>query len=524
MKYPKAFVFIEKRLFLMLIMFLFSFTALLFGNERILVSHLSGTWYPGQPEQLNKVLDGYFNNVKEKEIDNVIALILPHAGYAYSGQTAAYGIKEIIGKKYSRVIVLGPSHSFQLKNKIALPTYNKFRDPLGDIELDENFINKMLKIMPYGMVNDRVHLNEHSIQIHLPMLQHALGNFKLVPIVVGQLDPEVAKEIGEIIKGCIDDNTLVIASSDFTHYGSRFQYAPFPNNSQIAEKLEKLDMGAVKCIEDQNPHSFYDYISKTGATICGKYPILILLNILPKDSKTVLLHYDTSGKQLDNYDNSVSYVSMAVSGKWDIKKDSEETQANEHESKELLTDKDKESLLLLARKSIEYYMKEKKMPTADELGIKITPNMEKIMGGFVSLYENGKLRGCIGEINPRRPIYQAVIAQALNAAVNDYRFPPVKETEVQNLKIEISALTPSEKVDSYKDIVIGRDGVTLTKNGRSAVFLPQVATEQGWDLAQTLSYLSLKAGLPMNGWREKGVEFTVFQAIVFGEKGLIKKK
>ena len=157
------------------------------------------------------------------------------------------------------------------------------------------------------------------------------------------------------------------------------------------------------------------------------------------------------------------------------------------------------------------------MPTPEELGIKITPNMRQKMGVFVTLHKNGMLRGCIGEITPRRPLYIAVMHQAINSALRDYRFPKVKESEIPSLEYEISALTPPKPVSSYKDIVIGRDGMTISKHGYSAVFLPQVAPEQGWNLDQTLTHLSQKAGLPSNAWK-KDAEFTTFQAIVFNEK------
>ena len=156
------------------------------------------------------------------------------------------------------------------------------------------------------------------------------------------------------------------------------------------------------------------------------------------------------------------------------------------------------------------------MPTPEELDIKITPNMRQQMGVFVTLHEDGMLRGCVGEITPTRPLYVAVMHQAVNAALRDNRFPQVKMEEIPNLEFEISALTPPKPVSSYKNIVIGRDGMTITKDGRSAVFLPQVAPEQGWDLAQTLTHLSQKAWLPANAWKD-GAKFTIFQAIVFKE-------
>ena len=143
--------------------------------------------------------------------------------------------------------------------------------------------------------------------------------------------------------------------------------------------------------------------------------------------------------------------------------------------------------------------------------------MKQIMGAFVTLHENGKLRGCIGEIVPRRPLYVAAMAHAVNSALRDYRFSHVDIDEIPKLEFEISALTPSKPVKSCKGIVIGKHGMTIQKNGRSAVFLPQVAPEQGWNLEQTLTHLSMKAGLPPDAWKADA-KFTVFEAIVFNDK------
>jgi AmmeMemoRadiSam system protein A len=128
-----------------------------------------------------------------------------------------------------------------------------------------------------------------------------------------------------------------------------------------------------------------------------------------------------------------------------------------------------------------------------------------------------QLRGCIGDIFPQRPLYKSVIINAINAGINDRRFLPVTEAECNDITIEISALTAPKPIASPDDIRIGIDGVVLNKNGRSAVFLPQVAPEQGWDVNQMLTRLSLKAGLPADAWKE-GANFLVFQAVVFGEE------
>jgi AmmeMemoRadiSam system protein A len=211
--------------------------------------------------------------------------------------------------------------------------------------------------------------------------------------------------------------------------------------------------------------------------------------------------------------NSVSYLAIAFTGAWKKGEPVETQNANDA----TLSDNDKDQLLKLARGTLEYVFKNGKPPAPADLGIEITPGMEQIMGAFVTLKENGQLRGCIGEIIPARPLYKAVIAQAVNAAFNDSRFPQVEASELPLIEIEISALTPSKPVASYKDIVIGKHGMTLEKRGRRAVFLPQVAPEQGWGIDETLTHLATKAGLAPNDWKE-GASFTVFEAIVFHEK------
>ena len=182
-----------------------------------------------------------------------------------------------------------------------------------------------------------------------------------------------------------------------------------------------------------------------------------------------------------------------------------------------LSQEDKERLLRLARETLRTCVAEGRTPTPEELGVEITPAMQQTMGAFVTLHAHGRLHGCIGEIEPRRPLYQAVMANAINAGLKDYRFPSVTADELPELDFQISALTPPQPVDGPERIVIGRHGMTVEKGGRRAVFLPQVAPEQGWDRDTTLNHLCMKAGLPPDAWRQ-GAAFTVFEAVVFGEE------
>lgn len=483
-------------------------------EKTVLKSPLAGTWYPADSAALDREIQDYFDRVKAERLENVIALILPHAGYRFSGPTAAYGVWQVRGRSFDRVIVMGPSHRLPLWNEVSVPSVTHYATPLGEVELDTAFLERL---RTHGMVRSipAAHLGEHSVQIEVPLLQKALGSLRLVPIVVGSLDAEAAQELAGILLRYITPKTLVVVSTDFTHYGPNYGYVPF--RDRVFENLEKLDLGAWELIRAKDPRGFREYLARTGATICGRCPVEVLLHMLPAEAQGHLLKYDTSGKLVGDSNNSVSYLSIAFTGAWPRGASADEPTAQSEQVSDPLTEADKRGLLRLARSTIEFYLKNRRAPRPEELGVEITPGMKRIMGAFVTLHKRGELRGCIGEIQPRRELYRAVLDQAINAAVHDTRFYPVSAQELPELDIEISALHPPRPVGSYRDIVLGRHGIVLQKAGRSAVFLPQVAPEQGWDLETTLAHLAMKAGLPPDAWRE-GAQFFVFEATVFGEK------
>jgi len=479
-------------------------------------------WYTPDAEALNKEIAGYYQKGEAKSISNVIAMVLPHAGYRFSGQIAVRALKTT-DKKYDRIIVIGPSHTTYMEEMLSVPRVTHYETPLGQIPLDVNFIDKLLEYpvfrsMPYA------HTEEHSVQIELPLLQYNRKDFKLVPIVAGQCSLETIRKAGSVLKSLVDENTLVISSSDFIHYGPRFSYVPFRDN--VAEQIKKIDMGAYEHIAKLDYEGFVNYKQATGATICGYVPVAILLAMLEKAVEAHLIEYATSGKLTGDYTHSVSYLSVVFSGSWSKSTDIAPKSVNEN-----LSENDKKQLLTLARKTITCYLKNKQVPQPSELGITLSEVMRVPRAAFVTLKKDALvqkggeekaqeaplLRGCIGDIFPRRPLYKSVIGNAINAAVNDRRFRPVTIDECNDITIEISALTAPKPISSADEIRIGIDGVVLNKDGRSAVFLPQVATEQGWDLNQTLTNLSRKAGLAGDAWKE-GASFLVFQAVVFGEE------
>jgi len=271
-------------------------------------------------------------------------------------------------------------------------------------------------------------------------------------------------------------------------------------------------MKAYELISKLDVRAFLEYKEKTSVTICGYVPIAILLSILDEHSKAELLNYTTSGELTGDFTNSVSYLAVAFYAQ-------KPSQTKPVQTKPLikLTDEEKQKLLLLARKSLAYYLENNKIPTASELDIELTDAMKKTGAAFVTIKRDNQLRGCIGHTLPITTLYKSVIQNSINAGVNDWRFMPVGKDEMDLVSFEISALSEPVRVESPNDIRIGIDGVIFKKYGKSSVFLPQVARERNWDLKLMLKNLSLKAGLAAEDWQQGG-EFYIFQALIFSEK------
>jgi len=175
---------------------------------------------------------------------------------------------------------------------------------------------------------------------------------------------------------------------------------------------------------------------------------------------------------------------------------------------------EKKELLKLARITIEKYLADgsKEYPRTDN------PKFREKRGVFVTLHKKGDLRGCIGYPLPTKPLIEAVVDNAISSAAEDFRFNPVSPDELKDIDIEISILTVPQKVGSYKDVVVGRDGIIISKGIMRGLLLPQVPEEQGWNLEEYISYGCRKAGLPADEWKS-GVGIETFQGIVFGEEG-----
>jgi len=479
--------------------------------ETIRPEAMAGFWYPGDMEQLGAWMDNLLKG--ESHADGgqgpVRALISPHAGYRYSGTVAADGYRLVRGQAFKRVLLLGPAHH-EWFHGLSIAAVSHYVTPLGRIPLDQAAIER-LRASSLVIADAEAHRREHSLEMQLPLLQRALQpGWQLVPVLVGQLAPEDYPAAAELLRPLLDDDTLVVVSSDFTHYGPRFGYRPFPNDNITAARLEALDTGSLDSILDKDSRGFLDYKARTGITICGYQPIALLLQLLPADSHGELVTYATSGKLTGNYENSVSYLSIVFRGP-----ENDAATVKQSGSEELSAE-DMHLLHRLASAAVETSIKpqdEAASQRLEQLLQDIPPELKEPSAAFVTLMNHGQVRGCIGSITPANPIYKVAVIGGLRAA-RDRRFAPLLPEELEELDVEISVLTRPESAGSWRDFVLGEEGVILEKDGHAAVFLPEVPEKYHWNREQMLSQLAQKAGLPADAWKE-GARFKTFRTRTF---------
>lgn len=489
--------------------------------EDIKRSAIAGRWYSSE----GKVLAEQIDNLLKKALsgngcDNPLMLIVPHAGYQYSGGIAASGYRMIGSTGSSRInpdiiVILGPSHYEHFRGCSTINA-DFVETPLGKVRINREVANELQTDSLFEENRPAFQL-EHSIEIHLPFLQRIFGekmagDISILPLLTGDVTDDEAKHIASKLISVLNGRrALIIVSTDFTHYGPNYGYLPFRySGSSTAGRLKELDYGAINFILRKDLSGFSKYTDKTGITICGRDPIKIALSIPVKDLNVKQISYDTSGNITGDYNNSVSYTSIILCGKLPAVEKS--SAVSEPVS---LSGSDKEFLLRIARENIISWLKNGKGITAPE---NIPPNCSLKRGSFVTLKSGGDLRGCIGYIGYDRELIRTVIDNSYNAAFGDPRFSPLRIDELKDLKIEISVLTEPSVVKSVDEIMTGRDGLIIQNGMFRGLLLPQVAVEQGWNRDMFLRMTCVKAGLPEDSWKESSTRIFRFQATVFGEE------
>jgi len=469
--------------------------------RRVREAVVAGSFYPASAKELASMVDGFLAKAQVEAAGEVVGLVAPHAGYVYSGAVAAHGYALVRGKKYDRVVVLSPSHvdSFRFA---AVFDGAAYATPLGQVPVDAEFAARLAGAGGPLKLSSRGHVasgrGEHALEVQLPFLQRALGEFRLVPVVMGSQDYELCRDVGmALAKACGKQATLIVASSDLSHFHSY-------------DAARKMDLQTLKAIEAWDYLSLSKNLEHRVWEACGGGPIIAAMVAAERlgANRAKLLKYANSGDTAGDRSSVVGYGAVAFLR---VAKGGDENGMGDLS----LGPEERRALLAMARQAVEWAVRDRKRyeGTAGGMEALLAPRAV-----FVTLKKHGKLRGCIGGITPVEPLYEAVCDAARAAALKDGRFPPVTAKELPELEYEVSVLSPMRRVLDPGEIKIGRDGVLIKRGRAEGLLLPQVPIEQGWDRETFLSYACRKAGLEDRAWRDERTEIFRFTALVISEQ------
>jgi MEMO1 family protein len=264
---------------------------------------VAGSFYPSNPNELKKDIDGYIKKAEKKKLDGVLlGLISPHAGYVYSGPVAAYSYKQLIGSGVELVVVLAPSHRARFGGASVIDS-GIYETPLGQLDIDEKIGKALINESHFTFIKE-VHSVEHSLEVQVPFLQQVLGNFKIVPIVIGAYDIDSCKAIAGGLFNCLKDEKrkfVIIISTDLSHY--------HPYDSAV--KIDRLFIDALKSADEEKVDNV---LTSNKAEACGHGPVLSGLVLCKKlgASKVEILHYANSGDTAGGKGEVVGYLSAAI--------------------------------------------------------------------------------------------------------------------------------------------------------------------------------------------------------------------
>lgn len=459
-------------------------------------AQVAGTWYPADPAELTRTIDGMLTAVEPVD-GRPIALIVPHAGYVFSGGVAAYAFRQLQGQTYDTAVIIASDHQLPVSKPISIWPAGGFATPLGVVPVDDQLASALMATEPRIKDDRAAFAGEHVIEIELPFLQRSCPTCRIVPLLMGSDDDQtvqaLAKALIEVLSG---RQALIIASSDLSHYPSR------QDAQQIdAATLAAIETGDAAQVRAAIQHSMQAGYAGLATCACGEAAILAAMQAatgLGADTVSVLHYANSADSEYGDASQVVGYSAVMF---WRY----QPPELGEAQRRELLR---------LARATVGDYLQTGHIPDyqTDD------PALARRSGVFVTLKEKGELRGCIGQLRANHPLYRAVQEMAVAAATADTRFPALTSEELERVRIEISILSPMRRISDPGQIEIGIHGLLISKYGHQGVFLPQVPVEQGWtSREQCLDQLCLKAGLPADCWREHAALYT-FTALVIAEE------
>jgi AmmeMemoRadiSam system protein B/AmmeMemoRadiSam system protein A len=459
------------------------------SGQGVRPSVFAGQFYPADPVRLSAEIDGYMDASAPgapPSSGRIVGLIVPHAGYIYSGRTAAASYALVRGQDVDTVIIIGPSHQFAFEGASIWPE-GGFETPLGIARVDANLAEEIRAASGFRF-RPQAFAQEHSVEVQVPFIQRALPSSAIVPIIMGaQTRSTVWTLAAALAKACRGKKVLVVASTDLSHFLPR-------------ELAKATDANTAALIQGIKTGTLIRKVEAGENIMCGGGPVATLLSLaenLGQPRVEILARTDSSGFG----GPVVGYLAAAVLAG-----------GGPAAEEFTLTAEEKKELLDLARAALTEFLS-RRSEIDDLTG---TEKFRNPRGAFVTLTRAGTLRGCIGFTEPVMPLGRAVIRTAIYAATQDPRFPPVSASELKDLRVEISVLTLPREIASPMLVKVGTHGLIIEKDGLKGLLLPQVPVENGWDRETFLRETCVKAGLPRDAWK-RGAKLSVFEAIVFHE-------
>jgi len=464
---------------------------------------VAGQFYPADADTLRSMIDESFKGVKNVvgEDQFVQSVIVPHAGYVFSAHAAAWSYAQLPRDgRWDHIFLIGPSHHVAFDGASVNDAFEYYETPLGLVKVDTALAAKLNRENRCFSYVAHAHTSEHCLEVQLPMLQVWLKNESpIVPIIIGTLQADRLKEIAEALKPWFNERNLFVISSDFSHYP---QYDDAVRvDKRTADAVASGDLRRIAKTVNENISAGIHNLATSACGLCG---ILVNAMLSEEDSTAECRHlyYCNSGdSRYGGKDEVVGYNAFVTLRK--------------KESGFSLSADDRRQLLRIARGTIENAVRGDKAWSTDTASL--SPALKERCGAFVTLNENGRLRGCIGHFGSDLPLYKVVEEMAVAAATEDPRFMPVNISELDRIEIEISVLTPLKRIHDISEFQYGRQGIYMRKGYHSGTFLPQVAQEVNWTKEEFLGHCAQdKAEIGWDGWRD--AELYTYEAIIFKEE------
>ena len=461
-------------------------------SQKVRKPAVAGSFYPASAREIKSMIGPWIHPSGKVAPQ---ALIVPHAGYVFSGEVAASAFNQIPrGHRYERIFLLGPSHRVGFNAASVDTLYSFAETPLGQVTIDVAIGKELIKRGEEAFTfRSDAHDREHCLEVQLPLMQMAFDEVPpIVPIVIGSQHLDVLQQIAEVLEPYFTPENLFVISSDFSHYPSY-------------EDAKKSDLFLAETITSGGLEDFLKALTSIDkmdfrgedTAACGACAIAVLLDIMDAQGRGYFeaehVMYRNSGDSVyGDKERVVGYNSIVFTRREKPVKDTSDHLFN-------FSAEEKKAMIATARQAICSALRLDYDGDVRPVGIL----KEKGYGVFVTLHLNGRLRGCIGRFTSDDTLSETIQEMAQSAAFHDPRFPSLSRNEAHQIDIEVSVLSPLKKIDSIDEFKLGRDGIYIIKGSHHGTFLPQVAEETGWSTEEFLGHCARdKAGIGWDGWKD----------------------